>query len=71
MPAITKDVLAVLFQNAFDKTSDVQVNPKEARKQLAIDLADAVEKYVVLRETIVTGTSPSGLVTGTGIIQGD
>lgn len=71
MPAITKDALAVLFQNAFDKTSDVQVNPKEARKQLAIDLADAVEKYVVLRETIVTGTSPSGVVTGTGIIQGD
>lgn len=72
MPAITKEALASLFQEAFDKTSDTKVNPKEARKQLANDLANAVEKYVVLRETIVTGTSTSGgPVTGSGIIQGD
>lgn len=71
MPAITKEALTVLIQKAFDKTSDVKVDPKDARAQLAVDLADAIEKYVVLRETIVTGTSPSGAVTGTGIIQGD
>lgn len=68
--AIDKSQLTKLLQEAFDKSSDVVVNPKQARKQLAVDLADAVEQYVIGRETIVTGTSVSGgAVTGTGIIQ--
>lgn len=71
MAAITKSALSLLLQKAFDAQSDVVVDPKKARKKLADDIADAIEQYVVLRETIVTGTSPSGAVTGTGIIQGD
>lgn len=71
MAAITKEALALLLKEAFDSQSDVVVDPKKAREKLANDIANAIEKYVVLRETIVTGTSPSGAVTGTGIIQGD
>lgn len=72
MAAITKEALSVLLQKAFDSQSDVVVDPKTARKKLADDIADAIEKYVVMRETIVTGTSATGgAVTGTGIIQGN
>ena len=69
--AINQTQLAALIQTAFDATSDVVVEPQAARKKLAKDLADAVAQFVVGRETVVTGTSPSGAVTGTGIIQGD
>jgi len=70
--AINKHSLTELFRQAFDNPSDVVVNPAQAREQLAKELADAIELYVVGRETVVTGTSVSGgPVTGTGIIQGD
>lgn len=70
MAAITKEALSVLLLKAFDSQSDVVIDPRQARKKLADDIADAVEKYVVMRETIVTGTSATGgAVTGTGIIQ--
>lgn len=72
MAAITKEALSALLQKAFDSQSDVVVDPKTARKKLADDIADAIEQYVVMRETVVTGTSATGgPVTGTGIIQGD
>lgn len=68
--AIDKGTLTNLLQQAFDKTSDVVVDPAKARKQLAVDIANAVEAYVIGRETMVTGTSVSGgAVTGKGIIQ--
>jgi len=68
--AIDKGTLTNLLQQAFDKTSDVVVDPAEARKQLAVDIANAVEAYVIGRETMVTGTSVSGgAVTGKGVIQ--
>lgn len=70
--AINKENLTALFKAAFDSTSDVVVNPAQARQKLAKELADAIELYVVGRETVVTGTSVSGgPVTGSGIIQGD
>jgi|GEM_PF-1365340 len=72
MASITKEALSVLLQKAFDSQSDVVVDPKQARKKLADDIASAIEKYVVMRETVVTGTSATGgAVTGKGIIQGD
>lgn len=72
MAGITKSALALLLKEAFDSQSDVVVDPAIARQELADKIADAIEKYVVLRETVVTGTSTSGgPVTGTGIIQGD
>lgn len=68
--AIDKATLTSLLQQAFDKTSDVVVDPAQARKQLAVDIANAVDSYVIGRETVVTGTSVSGgAVTGKGIIQ--
>lgn len=70
MAAITKQQLKERIQQAFDMFSNVEVEPANAREQQAQKIADAIELYVVGRETIVTGTSASGgPVTGTGIIQ--
>lgn len=70
MPAITKQELAQLIKKSFDDDSDKQVSPQEARERQANKIADAIEKFVVGRETTVTGSSATGgPVTGTGIIQ--
>lgn len=62
--------LADELEDIFNDESDAQVNPAQARRRQAERIAKAVKKYVVGRETVVTGTSASGgPVTGTGIIQ--
>lgn len=68
--AIEKPALIKLLQSAFDSTSDKKVKPVDARKQMAVDIADAIEAYIIGRETIVTGSSATGgPVSGTGVIQ--
>lgn len=70
--AITQSQLAKKIQDAFDRHSDVQVNPTQARKEIAEDLAAAFASYVVGRQTTVTGSSATGgAVTGVGTIKGD
>lgn len=62
--------MKTLFEAAFDAESDVDVTPAEARERIAQKLADAVEQFVVGRQTTVTGTSATGgAVTGTGTIK--
>lgn len=68
--AITKTQLATTIKNALDRHSDKEVDPAQARKEMADDLADAFAAYVVGRTVTVTGSSATGgPVTGTGIIQ--
>lgn len=67
---ITKQELAAKFTEALNNQSETEVNPAQARIQIGNDLADAVEAYVVGRQTQVTGSSQSGgPVIGTGVIQ--
>ena len=58
-----------LIKVAMDASSNVQVDPALAREQFATALAVAIASFVQGRQTIVTGTSPAGPVTGTGVIQ--
>ncbi|WP_027391776.1 hypothetical protein [Aquimarina latercula] len=68
--AITTQQLSDLIEKAFNDESDVRVDPVQARKRQAQRIANAIEQYVVGRNTMVTGTSATGgAVTGTGIIQ--
>lgn len=71
MAAITEAELATLIKEAFDFDSDKSgVNPEEARQRQANKIAAAIGKFVVGRETLVTGTSATGgAVTGTGTIK--
>ncbi|MDB0600687.1 hypothetical protein PL373_05920 [Tenacibaculum maritimum] len=59
--ADTVEQLKQKIKAAYDKQSDKDVNPAEAREELAQDIAKAVEDYVVGRLTVVSGTQ--------GIIQ--
>ncbi len=70
MAADTKEELTAKILEAFERQSNVVVNPVEARKKIAQDLAQAINDFVVNRETLVTGTSVTGgAVTGNGKIQ--
>lgn len=70
MAAITEAQLAAFIQDAFDTYSDVEVDPREARREQAKKIAAAVAQFVIGRTTIVTGTTATGVaVTGTGVIQ--
>lgn len=66
---LNKDLLANDILNLFDDESDIDVDPKAARKRQAERLADAIYRFVQLGDvnTVVTGTSVSGgAVTATG-----
>ncbi|PCI11863.1 MAG: hypothetical protein COB73_00730 [Flavobacteriaceae bacterium] len=69
--AITKAALAILIEQAYDvQSNNPDITPSEARKQIAEDIADAIELYVVSRTTVVTGSSVSGgAVTAIGVIE--
>lgn len=60
-------ILAALNKQA-NKTN-ANDDPATSRLELASDIADAIETFVKtgLVNTTVTGTSPSGPVSGTGI----
>ncbi|MOA24162.1 hypothetical protein D3C78_1448310 [compost metagenome] len=66
--ALDKGKLADDLQEAFDFESDKDVNPAEARRRQAEKIANAFHTYITGGDvkTTVTGTSPSGAVTGTG-----
>lgn len=67
---ITKAILKQRIKTAYDAESDVEVLPEEARDRVAQEIADAVEAYVVGRQTQVTGTTADGVaLTGTGTIN--
>lgn len=64
---ITEQQLAQKIEDAYDAVSgDSGVNPEQARKQVAQDIAAAVAEFVIGRQT--TGTSSDG-ATVTTIIQ--
>lgn len=56
MAADTVDQLKDKIKEAYDKQSDKDVNPAQAREELAEDIAAAVEAFVVGRLTTVSGT---------------
>lgn len=60
-------ILAALEKQAA-KTSESD-DPATSRAQIAAELADAIDLYIKSGtvNTVVTGTSPSGAVTGTGV----
>jgi hypothetical protein len=69
MSAITKEQLADLIETAYDvQSGNPDINPDVARKQIAEDIANAIELYVVGRTTLVSGVQ-TGSGAATGIIQ--
>jgi len=64
--AITEEQLAIKIEEAYDAVSgDSNVNPEEARKQVAEDLAAAIAQFVIGRQT--TGVSSDGATVNTTI----
>lgn len=64
--AITKEALAQMIKAALDDSSDVVVEPAQARADQADKLATAIEAYVIGRVVTVAGVTPgSGAATGT------
>lgn len=64
--AITKEALAQMIKTALDDSSDVEVDPAQARADQADKLATAIEAYVMGRVVTVAGVTPgSGAATGT------
>lgn len=64
--AITKEVLAQMIKAALDESSDVEVDPAQARADQADKIATAIEAYVMGRIVTVAGVAPgSGAATGT------
>jgi len=66
---LNKETLITDILNLFNDESDIDVDPKEARKRQAERLAVAIDRFVRSGEvnTTVTGTSVSGgAVTATG-----
>lgn len=61
------EILAAMAKQA-SKTGEND-NPEVSRKEFAADLANAIDAYIKSGSvnTVVTGTSPSGAVTGTGV----
>jgi hypothetical protein len=57
---------AFVKQAAKQKEGD---DPKASIDELAADIATAVDTYIKSALVTVTGTSPAGPVTGTGIIS--
>jgi hypothetical protein len=71
MPLV-KASLKAAIQSALDteatKTSE-QDDPAKSRERIAGAIADAVHQFILSATITVTGVSPSGPVTGTGIIS--
>lgn len=67
--AITKEVLAQMIKAALDDSSDVEVDPAQARADQANKIADAIEAYVMGRIVTVAGVTP-GPAAATGAITG-
>ena len=70
--ALVKATLAAAILAALDKQAAKQSegdDPAVSRVEIATELADAIDLYIKSGtvNTIVTGTSPSGPVTGTGV----
>lgn len=64
--AITKEVLAQMIKAALDDSSDVEVDPAQARADQADKIATAIEAYVMGRIVTVAGVTPgSGSAAGT------
>lgn len=66
---LDKTILAEKIKAAFDSESNKEIDsPAKARERIAQKMADAIDNYIRGGEvtTAVTGTSPSGAVTGTG-----
>ena len=67
---ITVNTLEQRILNVLKDNSQRELDPEEARRHFARELATAIEAYVITRTTTVTGTSVSGgAITGTGIIK--
>lgn len=71
MPLV-KSVLEAAILAAFEKQAAKQSEgdaPAQSLKEIAADLATAIDAYIKTGtvNTVVTGTSPSGPVTGTGV----
>lgn len=67
MPS-TKQEMINAFENALDFEADKVVNPAEARRRIAEKLGNAVNDFVIGRQTQITGVQP-GAGTAVGIIQ--
>lgn len=70
--ALVKSVLETAILAAFEKQAAKQQegdDPAASRQEIAADLATAIDAYIKTGtvNTVVTGTSPSGPVTGTGV----
>lgn len=70
--ALNKANLVSAIKQALDKQAakvDPNDDPEDSRTELATDIATAIENFVKsgLVQTNVTGTSPSGTVTGSGL----
>lgn len=69
--ALVKQVLEQAILAAFEKQaakSGESDDPAQSRKEIAADIATAVDSYIKTATvtTVVVGTSPSGPVSGTG-----
>lgn len=64
--ATLKAAIVAAFQKQAAKTAEGD-DPAESAEQLASDIAEAVDAYIKTATvvSVVTGTSPSGPVTGT------
>lgn len=68
--AIDTGTLEQRILSILDANSQKELDPAQARKRFAKELAGAISDFVITRKTTVTGTSASGgAVTGTGTIQ--
>jgi hypothetical protein len=71
MPLI-KTVLSSAIKAAFTKQADKKSegdSPETAIQELSDDIATAIDAYIKSALVTVTGVSPSGAVTGTGVIS--
>ena len=71
--ALNKTTLATAIELAYKKQSDKKVDPEKARKEIANDIANAIDLYVksATVSTIVatTGTAVAQTGTGTGTLS--
>jgi hypothetical protein len=69
--AITEKQLAnKLFEIRQNYSNNSKIDPEQARREIALQEAKAINDFVIGRQTKVTGTSVSGgAVTATGIIK--
>jgi hypothetical protein len=71
MPLI-KETLSAAIQAAFAKQANKTAEgntPEASVVELSDDIATAVDAYIKTALVTVTGVSPSGAVTGTGVIS--